>query len=578
MMLKMVIEENPQYDARIACVEEADGVGLYRLTVKNRTSEKPSKLTVRFGLHLDGAFSVWNPSCGTNRALWPEWRKNRHASRIASGAPVQTVIGMDGGNKLTIAVQDVKSPMEIGTGMSEDTAELCCAIAFFTLPMHRFAQYETIIRIDTRAIRYEQAIREVGQWWETRYEKAQIPAVTRLPVYSTWYSFHQALDAQALETQCRLAKDMGMESIIVDDGWQTDDNNRGYAYCGDWEPTVGKMGDMRAFSDMVHRAGLKILIWFSVPFVGEHAKVWEKFTGMTLKKPAMGCDCLDPRYKEVREYLVDTYVHAVTAWNLDGLKLDFIDSFVLTDNTPEQDERRDIDILEDAVEILLAEIRQALVRVNPDISIEFRQSYTGPGVTACGNMLRVADCPADAIKNRVGSVDLRLLAGNTPVHSDMLLWDETVTAEEAALQIINAFFSVPQISMRLEQLPESHAAMLRYYLRLWLRYRDTLLFGDLQADHPEANYSLVRAAHDGKLVAAAYAANVLPLDAAYDEVVCINGTGGGRLLIDQTGAGQRWRYTITACTGQVIACGETAAQDGVLGFDVPPSGVLVLEK
>ena len=28
-----------------------------------------------------------------------------------------------------------------------------------------------------------------------------------------------------------------MESIIVDDGWQTDDNNRGYAYCGDWAVT-----------------------------------------------------------------------------------------------------------------------------------------------------------------------------------------------------------------------------------------------------------------------------------------------------------------------------------------------------
>ena len=577
-MVKMVIEENPQYDAHIACVEEKDGVGLYRLSVKNLTMEKPDELTVRFRLHADGAFSVWNPSCGTNRALWPEWRKSRHASRIASGAPVQTVIGMDGKNKLTVAVLDVKSPMDIGTGMSEDTAELCCAITFFTLPMQRFDQYETVIRIDTRAIRYEQAIREVGDWWETRYEKAQIPEVARMPVYSTWYSFHQALDMRELEIQCRMAKEMGMESIIVDDGWQTDDNNRGYAYCGDWEPTARKMGDMREFSDMVHRAGLKILLWFSVPFVGKHAGVWEQFADMTLQKPAMGCDCLDPRYKEVREYLVDTYVKAVTEWNLDGLKLDFIDSFVLSDQTPEQDERRDIAILEDAVETLLADIRAALVQVKPDICIEFRQTYTGPGVTACGNMLRVADCPADAIKNRVGSVDLRLLAGNTPVHSDMLLWDLEEAAETAALQIINALFCVPQISMRLEQLPKSHAAMLRYYMDLWLQYREVLLTGDLQAEHPEANYSLVRAAHDGKLVAAAYSGNVLPIDAAYDEMVFVNGTGGGRLLIDQAGDGQSWHYTITACTGQVIACGETAPQDGVLGFSVPPSGVLVLNK
>ena len=37
---------------------------------------------------------------------------------------------------------------------------------------------------------------------------------------------------------------------------------------------------------------------------------------------------LDPRYKKVREYLSNLYESAVKEWDLDGLKLDFIDSFV----------------------------------------------------------------------------------------------------------------------------------------------------------------------------------------------------------------------------------------------------------
>ena len=36
---------------------------------------------------------------------------------------------------------------------------------------------------------------------------------------------------------------------------------------------------------------------------------------------------IDPRYPEMRNYITDTYVKMVTDYDLDGLKLDFIDSF-----------------------------------------------------------------------------------------------------------------------------------------------------------------------------------------------------------------------------------------------------------
>ena len=237
--------------------------------------------------------------------------KNRHDSRISVGAPVQTVIGMDGKNILTAAVADVKTPMQIGTGISEHTAALCCDITFFTLPMAPFDRYETTLRIDTRSIAYEQAVKAVGTWWEGFYDKADVPEIARLPVYSTWYSFHQAFTPDEIEAQCRMAKDMGMQSIIVDDGWQTEDSSLGYAYCGDWEPAEGKVGDIRVFSDMVHKTGMKLIVWFSVPFVGEHSSLWKRFEGMTLHTCAKGYDCLDPRYKEVRQYLAVLKICAI---------------------------------------------------------------------------------------------------------------------------------------------------------------------------------------------------------------------------------------------------------------------------
>ena len=34
------------------------------------------------------------------------------------------------------------------------------------------------------------------------------------------------LDVEDIVKECRLSKPFGMETVIIDDGWQTDDNNR----------------------------------------------------------------------------------------------------------------------------------------------------------------------------------------------------------------------------------------------------------------------------------------------------------------------------------------------------------------
>lgn len=52
---------------------------------------------------------------------------------------------------------------------------------------------------------------------------------------SLWYSFHQELSAEEILEECALSRAMGMRTVIIDDGWQTADNSRGYDYCGDWQ-------------------------------------------------------------------------------------------------------------------------------------------------------------------------------------------------------------------------------------------------------------------------------------------------------------------------------------------------------
>ena len=95
---------------------------------------------------------------------------------------------------------------------------------------------------------------------------------------------------------------------------------------------------------------------------------------------------------------------------------------------------------------------ERLKKEKQDILIEFRQRYIGPSIRRYGNIFRVCDCPDSGISNRVGIVDLRLLSGNTAVHSDMLMWNKEEKAEIAALQVIDCLFGTMQFSVRLDSM------------------------------------------------------------------------------------------------------------------------------
>ena len=101
-------------------------------------------------------------------------------------------------------------------------------------------------------------------------------------------------------------------------------------------------------------------------------------------------------------------------------------------------------------------------------------------------------------------VDLRLTSGNTAVHSDMLMWNYNDTCEGAALQILNAFFTVWQISVLLDKIPPEHKKMLRFYLSLWKSYREVILEGKISFKNPELCYTQVSFMKDGTAITAVY--------------------------------------------------------------------------
>ncbi|MBQ2842253.1 MAG: alpha-galactosidase [Clostridia bacterium] len=561
-------------NAVINLVENKTGNILYLTVSMTMTSrEIPEPFFVRWNFSAADCCSTWNPSLLDIHGLAFDWGKLTVQSRLASWMPIQSLISKDGTNKLCVAVSDVDTPISIRTGLCEENATLACEVEFFTKPTSPTDSYTAIIRLDLREIPYSESIYDTAAWWENDcgYKSAYVPDAAKMPMDSLWYSFHQMLNKDEILKECRASHEIGLETVIIDDGWQTDDNNRGYAYCGDWQVAPKKMGDMAELVEKIHDTGMKVILWYSVPFMGIYAEKYKEFEGMFLEgsgddKTFFG---LDPRYKKVREYLVGVYENAVREWKLDGLKLDFIDSFVLKGKSLEYDEKRDFQSLEDAIHALMTEIRAALISINPEIMIEFRQSYVGPSIRKYGNMLRVGDCPCDILKNRMGIINLRMTSGKTAVHSDMIMWNPDDTVENAALQFASILYGVPQVSMRVDKLSESHYKMLKHYISFWKEWKAVLLDGRLIAKNPESNYSIASSVLGDRAVITSFTNPVI--EVATEKAVVVNASMHKSLIVK--GANGK-AYRTVNCMGEEISQGKI--ESCLVEIEVPSAGMIFI--
>lgn len=524
----------------------------------------------------------WHPFAGTSGCwLPPDWSQSLLHSELAIGAPVVSLCSHRGANRMTFAFSDALNPVDIRCGIRETDSWIQSEIHCFNTPAAPVDSYFATLRIDTRtSVSGETAVADVAAWWAAmpEYHPCSVPEVARMPFYSTWYGFHQDIFDHELEEECRLAREYGMEGIIVDDGWQTDDNSRGYAFCGDWEICLKRFPRMREHVDRVHALGMKYLLWYSLVWAGYESEAYRRFSGKFLyHNDRLRAAALDPRFPEVREYLLSIYERALIEWNLDGFKFDFIDSFRFQGEDPAVAENyagRDYKLLPRAVDRLLTDAMTRLRAIRPEILIEFRQGYIGPAMRKYGNIFRVGDCPGDVIANRTGIINIRRLAGSTAVHSDMLTWNYKEPVESAALQLLNVLFAVPQISVRLREIPQSHRRMLKFYLDFWREFRDVLLDGKLHARQPEFNDPVITAEKENRRVSVIYAAgcalHLTPQDGGTECIVNASGCVGFVLELDR-------EPVETACfdaQGNSIALDTIHA--GLNRVSLPPAGMIRL--
>ena len=553
-------------DISFSLVERREGISVYRLFFKWPEAHSPKQITLTYEIPCRNTYYVWDP-IEKKRSI-PFGRSQVTDSRLGSGMPLKALVSRESKNAHTISVSDVKTPIALTMASFKFYEGIIkIGVELFTSLTDARDTYETFIRIDERQVDLDDVLYGARDWFDSLgYTNSHIPSEATLPMYSTWYSYGQDVCADDVVKECEVAAGLGMKAVILDDGWQLDGDGKIYGFCGDWNPVERKFPDMKGLSQKIHDLGMKIMLWYSVPFIGFYSNNYKHFEGKYLRPfERANCAVLDPRYKEVRDFLIETYVTAVKEWELDGLKLDFIDRFY---TNGEYNEQMDYVSVEDAVECLLKDISSALKEINPDILIEFRQPYFGPVVSTYGNMIRVWDCPLDGCTNKNQTINLRLVSGNCAVHSDMICWHNTDTRESVALQLWGTALSVPQISVRLNDISDEHTTVLKNYLDFWVKHRSLLMDGTLKTKLSENGYGYASATLSEECFAMLSAGNVFEIPSDASACYVVNICGDNSVIVKSDG--RKYLAITYDCLGNKLS--ETKSAESLCELELSMGG------
>lgn len=555
------------------------GNGVYEITV--RAAYPEPEAVIALTVPLNNAASFWRPGVRGSVPLAPDWHGDVSVS-LANSAPLGCLLDVDDNCLLGFAFSLAVRESTLQYGVDEEHGLF---VIFLRFRMNVDDQ-ERLLVVDAAAtLTLIDAGRRLARFVRGDRELMPIPVSACEPVFSTWYARLQDIDAEYLLDEADGMVSLGCRSVFVDDGWQEQAHGRGYAGCGDWVADPAKFPDLRATIRKLHGKGLAVVLWIAPLLVGERSRTWHDVAAQDpIYLPGKDLDVhvLDPRRAVNRARLAATCRRLMDDYGVDGLKIDFLDQASRYQGTPApHTDTGDLNDVGEAMLALLDEIRGTMYegRVESPI-VEFRSPYVNPVLGSYANVLRASDCPSDAIANRCGVMDARIVADGRIVDSDMMLWNIAAQPAACAQQIMSAFFGVPQLSVSPSLIPSLQRNVCVRLLNLWKDCRRAILGGQLTAGSQALSYPVVNAVGDDMQVTGVYTQNVVvDVDAqivhrlvllnATDSCVStvrVHGLDYGRSLhmVSSDAAGSRERQTVIDVTSGTMLVDVLVEPFGVL--------------
>ena len=157
-----------------------------------------------------------------------------------------------------------------------------------------------------------------------RWREARRPVLL-----NSWEAAYFNFDAEKILAFARSARELGMEMLVLDDGWfgKRDDDNSGL---GDWTVNEKKLGcSMKELSDRIHDLGLKFGLWFEPEMISEDSDLFRAHPDWALtdpgRKPTLARNqmVLDMSRQDVVDYLFDAMSSVLDHARIEYIKWDF---------------------------------------------------------------------------------------------------------------------------------------------------------------------------------------------------------------------------------------------------------------
>lgn len=156
----------------------------------------------------------------------------------------------------------------------------------------------------------------------------QWQGVPRPVLLNSWEAMYYDVSLDKIETQARIAKRLGMELFVLDDGWFRKGNDS-RSSMGDWVCNETKLpGGIEVAADLVHGLGLKFGLWFEPEAISRDSNLFRAHPDWILQIP--GVEPREGRHEylldlgrpEVRRYLLDVLHRYLETGKIDYIKWD----------------------------------------------------------------------------------------------------------------------------------------------------------------------------------------------------------------------------------------------------------------
>ncbi|MDO8587774.1 MAG: alpha-galactosidase [Armatimonadota bacterium] len=415
------------------------------------------------------------------------------------------------------------------------------------------------------------------------FKPRPIPPQAYEPVWCSWYTLTTHVNEENIWENARIAKSLGIGTILVDAGWDTPFNvcmaeNSTY---GDRVAHSTKFPDLAGLVDRIHRElGLAVEVWASPWSIGYRSRADKEVNDIRLYlgNPPKRLFFLCPRCAGSGDFLARNISDVFRNYNVDGMWMDFLDSVPLI--ACKGTHKHDYQTHGEGYNAAMTKIASAVREVNPKALIEIRLGSSNINNKLFANVLETYDTPLGRHENRGLLVYVRTLADGCAPKTDPTMWQRSREEGKQAVpdDLVGRYMAtmitvgVPAISQDLTKMSDSNRQVIRAYLDFYHAHKRDLMKGDFRpvGNGPEHPNFFVQGRKATYLYSATPAMPKIEMKRSTGAVYLFNGGDGSGISLDIDGLPPgRYSWVARDARFRFVSGGDIDVNSGGLIWNAP---------